>query len=69
MNFITLDDARAACWELPPTRMKSRRSHVIPLAHMARQLVLAELAKPRSSELSLAAGLPGEWAATVFHLR
>ena len=51
-----LDDARAATWELPASRMKARRPHTVPLVPLARKIVLAELARPRGSEFVFAAG-------------
>lgn len=49
-----LDDGRNAFWQIPATRMKARRPHVVPLPPLARELVLAEMARPRRSELVFA---------------
>jgi integrase len=44
-----LDDIRAAHWELPPSRMKARRAHVVPLPPLAREIVVTELTRLRDA--------------------
>jgi integrase len=43
------NDLRTANWELPPARMKARRAHVVPLPPLAREIVMAEVARQRSA--------------------
>jgi integrase len=45
-----LDDVRTTHWELPASRMKARREHVVPLPPLAREIVLAELARQRDAD-------------------
>jgi integrase len=40
-----LQNERSAHWELPPGRMKARRAHVVPLPPLAREIVVAEVAR------------------------
>jgi len=44
-----LNNVRAAHWDLPPARMKARRAHVVPLPPLAREIVMAEIARQRSA--------------------
>jgi integrase len=46
-----LNDIRTAHWELPPARMKARKPHVVPLPPLAREIVMAELARQRRANL------------------
>jgi integrase len=45
-----LDDAGGAFWQIPAARMKARRLHIVPLPPLAREIILAELTRPRRSE-------------------
>jgi integrase len=45
-----LDDPRAALWSIPAHRMKARRAHLVPLPPLTREILLAELARPRRSD-------------------
>ena len=44
-----LDNDRTAHWELPPARMKARMAHVVPLPPLAREIVVAEIARQRAT--------------------
>jgi integrase len=44
-----LNDIHAAHWELSPARMKARRAHLVPLPPLAREIVMAELARQRGA--------------------
>ena len=44
-----LNNDRTAPWELPPGRMKARRAHVVPLPPLAREIVVAEIARQRTA--------------------
>jgi integrase len=44
-----LDNDRTAHWELPAGRMKARRAHVVPLPPLAREIVVAEIARQRAT--------------------
>jgi integrase len=41
-----LDYAHTALWAIPAHRMKARKSHAVPLPALAREIILAELARP-----------------------
>jgi integrase len=45
-----LDNDCTAHWELPAPRMKARKSHVVPLPPLAREIVVAELARQRDTD-------------------
>jgi integrase len=45
-----LNDERTAHWELPPSRMKARRAHMVPLPPLARAIVVAEIARQRDAD-------------------
>jgi integrase len=44
-----VNDTRAAHWELPAARMKARRPHLVPLPPLAREIVMAEIARQRGA--------------------
>ena len=44
-----LNNDRTAHWELPPSRMKARRAHVVPLPPLAREIVAVEVARQRDA--------------------
>jgi integrase len=44
-----LNNIHTAHWELPPARMKARRAHVVPLPPLAREIVMAEVARQRGA--------------------
>jgi integrase len=44
-----LDNDRTAHWELPASRMKARRVHVVPLPPLAREIVVAAIARQRTA--------------------
>lgn len=43
-ELIHLDRPADARWEIPAERMKARRSHVVPLPPLAREIILRQLA-------------------------
>jgi integrase len=43
-----LNDERTVHWELSPGRMKARRAHVVPLPPLAKEIVVAEIARQRT---------------------
>jgi integrase len=45
-----LNNDRTAHWELPSGRMKARRAHVVPLPPLAREIVVAEIARQRDAD-------------------
>jgi integrase len=45
-----LKDIYAAHWELPASRMKARRAHVVPLPPLARGIVVAELERQSNAD-------------------
>ena len=49
VSELHLNDIRTAHWELPPARMKARRAHVVPLPPLAREIVMAEVARQRGA--------------------
>ena len=53
-EFHNLEDARAGHWEIPASRMKARKVHIVPITGLARDIVLTELARPRYSEFVFA---------------
>jgi integrase len=44
-----LNNDRAAHWELPATRMKARRAHLVPLPPLTRMIVAGEIARQRAA--------------------
>jgi integrase len=44
-----LNNDRNAHWQLPASRMKARRAHVVPLPPLAREIVVAEIAGQRAT--------------------
>lgn len=42
-----LNNDSAAHWEVPKSRMKARRAHVVPLPPLAREIVVGEIARQR----------------------
>ena len=49
-ELVKADDPDNARWEIPSERMKARRAHVVPLAPMARRLVLAAIERRQAQE-------------------
>jgi integrase len=45
-----LDVVEGAFWQIPASRMKARKPHLVPLPPLAREIILAELARPRISD-------------------
>ncbi len=48
-----LDNTASALWAMPAHRMKARKAHVVPLPPLAREIVLAELARQRYPTLEV----------------
>jgi integrase len=49
-ELVAIEHPQDARWEIPASRMKARRPHVVPLAPMARALFVAAIARRRAQE-------------------
>ncbi len=63
-EFHDLDDPGAARWEIPASRMKARKPHIVPIVGLTRDIVRAELERPRAAEFVLSASAVPVWAST-----
>jgi len=49
-ELFALDDAKSAQWQIDAGRMKARRTHIVPLAPLARKLFIEAIARRRTQD-------------------